>query len=311
MLDVHFRAKKLIEALVSVQRRTRQVGRNTLARFQDIHEGRADGQVVLRRGRAGAASPTLCHTVLYHRDGYPTAAPRRLDQDSRRRGDRPAGRCGQGARGELPRRWLDLDLRDDQSRRRRLHEHRGQRLRHPGRRGRPGLQTIRYQQAGDNAGPRVDSDPGLPWGGSAQHRHGVEGHYGDADCGRGDRDSESRSQTARPSASTSTRPRRAPASLSASSSGNFPARLKFLRTAATEGSRIQALVTRYSLAYPGVRFQLTIDGSLAFSSPGSGSLREAIAAVYRTEIGEGDAGDRGVRTRGAGRGGCQGPRRAA
>ena len=67
---------------------------------------------------------------------------------------------------------------------------------------------------------------------------------------------------------------------------SFPARLKFLRTAATEGSRIQALVTRYSLAYPGVRFQLTIDGSLAFSSPGSGSLREAIAAVYRAEIGE-------------------------
>ena len=61
---------------------------------------------------------------------------------------------------------------------------------------------------------------------------------------------------------------------------NFPARLKFLRTEATEASRIQALVTRYSLAYPCVRFQLTINGSLSFSSPGSGSLREAIAAVY-------------------------------
>ena len=66
----------------------------------------------------------------------------------------------------------------------------------------------------------------------------------------------------------------------------FPARLKFLRTAATEGSRIQTLVTRYSLAYPGVRFQLTIDGSLSFSSPGSGSLREALAAVYRAEVAE-------------------------
>ncbi len=67
---------------------------------------------------------------------------------------------------------------------------------------------------------------------------------------------------------------------------SFPARLKFLRTAATEGSRIQALVTRYSLAYPRVRFQLTIDGSLAFSSPGSGSLRETVAAVYRPEVAE-------------------------
>ena len=67
---------------------------------------------------------------------------------------------------------------------------------------------------------------------------------------------------------------------------SFPARLKFLRTAATEGSRIQTLVTRYSLAYPGVRFQLTIDGSLSFSSPGSGCLREALAAVYRAEVAE-------------------------
>ncbi len=67
---------------------------------------------------------------------------------------------------------------------------------------------------------------------------------------------------------------------------SFPARLKFLRTAATEGSRIQTLVTRYSLAYPGVRFQVTVDGSLSFSSPGSGSLREALAAVYRAEVAE-------------------------
>ena len=61
---------------------------------------------------------------------------------------------------------------------------------------------------------------------------------------------------------------------------NFPARLKFLRTAATEVSRVQSLVTRYALAYPGVRFRLAVDDSVVFSSSGSGDLREAISDVY-------------------------------
>ena len=65
---------------------------------------------------------------------------------------------------------------------------------------------------------------------------------------------------------------------------DFPARRKFLRTTATETSRMQTLVTRYALAYPEVRFQLTVEGSTGFSSPGSGDLREVIAAVYSLEI---------------------------
>ena len=65
---------------------------------------------------------------------------------------------------------------------------------------------------------------------------------------------------------------------------NFPARRKFLRTSATEASRIQSLVTRYALAYPQVRFQLSIDGSTAFSTSGSGDLREAIADVYSPRV---------------------------
>ena len=67
---------------------------------------------------------------------------------------------------------------------------------------------------------------------------------------------------------------------------NFPARRKFLRTPATEASRIQALLTRYLLAYPAVRIQLKADGSTALSSSGSGDLREAISDVYGTQTAE-------------------------
>ena len=65
---------------------------------------------------------------------------------------------------------------------------------------------------------------------------------------------------------------------------NFPARRKFLRSAASENSRIQALVTRYALCYPEVRFVLSAERSAGFSSPGSGHLRDAVAAVYGLEV---------------------------
>ncbi|MEE9247219.1 MAG: DNA mismatch repair endonuclease MutL, partial [Dehalococcoidia bacterium] len=67
---------------------------------------------------------------------------------------------------------------------------------------------------------------------------------------------------------------------------NVPARLKFMKSAATENGRISGLVSRYSLAYPSVRFSLTIDGRASFSSPGTGDLKEALAAVYGPETAE-------------------------
>jgi DNA mismatch repair protein MutL len=67
---------------------------------------------------------------------------------------------------------------------------------------------------------------------------------------------------------------------------NFPARRKFLRTPATETSRIQTLVTRYAMAYPEVRFQLNTERSASFASPGSGDLREALASVYGLKVAE-------------------------
>jgi DNA mismatch repair protein MutL len=64
---------------------------------------------------------------------------------------------------------------------------------------------------------------------------------------------------------------------------NVPARLKFLRTVTTEKRHISALVTRYAMAYPQVRFRLVHDGRLVFKSPGSGSLRDVIIEVYGLE----------------------------
>ncbi len=61
---------------------------------------------------------------------------------------------------------------------------------------------------------------------------------------------------------------------------DFPARRKFLRSATAEASRVQTLTTRFALAYPGVRFQLTIDGSAAFSTLGTGDLREVVSDLY-------------------------------
>ncbi len=67
---------------------------------------------------------------------------------------------------------------------------------------------------------------------------------------------------------------------------NFPARRKFLRSVASETSRIQDLIARYALAYPEVRFRLTVDGSNSLTSLGSGDIREAVAAVYGLKVAE-------------------------
>ncbi len=64
---------------------------------------------------------------------------------------------------------------------------------------------------------------------------------------------------------------------------SFPARLKFLKSTATENGHIGQLVTQYSLAFPEVRFILVIDGRTTFRSPGSGSLREVLGVVYGVE----------------------------
>jgi DNA mismatch repair protein MutL len=65
---------------------------------------------------------------------------------------------------------------------------------------------------------------------------------------------------------------------------NFPARQKFLKSAASETTRIQTVVTRYALAYPEVAFEMESDRGRRFTTPGTGDRREAAAAVYGAEM---------------------------
>jgi len=63
-----------------------------------------------------------------------------------------------------------------------------------------------------------------------------------------------------------------------------PARLKFLKSPATENSHIANIVTRYALAFPEVKFALLIDDRTTLSTPGSGRLIDSIIEVYGSEI---------------------------
>jgi DNA mismatch repair protein MutL len=65
---------------------------------------------------------------------------------------------------------------------------------------------------------------------------------------------------------------------------NVPARLKFLRTEATERKHIDSLIYRYAMAYPRLRFSLLNDGRLTFQSLGSGELYDVLIKVYGLEV---------------------------
>ena len=65
---------------------------------------------------------------------------------------------------------------------------------------------------------------------------------------------------------------------------NVPARLKFLKTDNTERRHIEALVTRYALAYPEVRWQLLVDGTPSLSTSGNGDRREVLSSLYGVDI---------------------------
>ncbi len=65
---------------------------------------------------------------------------------------------------------------------------------------------------------------------------------------------------------------------------NVPARLKFLKQDATERQQIEALATRYAMAYPSVRIWLAQDGHPTLQTSGNGSAREVLAAYYGVEI---------------------------
>lgn len=64
---------------------------------------------------------------------------------------------------------------------------------------------------------------------------------------------------------------------------NVPARLKFLKSVNTEKRLIDEFVTRYALAYPGIRFRLSHDGRVTFQTTGQGNTADVLLSVYGPE----------------------------
>jgi DNA mismatch repair protein MutL len=76
---------------------------------------------------------------------------------------------------------------------------------------------------------------------------------------------------------------------------DVPARLKFLKSVATEGAHISDLVSQYSLAYPEIRFELVTDDKVVLQTPGNGSLRDVLVEIYGLKTAEAmiEVGDSG------------------
>ena len=66
--------------------------------------------------------------------------------------------------------------------------------------------------------------------------------------------------------------------------GNLPARRKFLKSNASEGSKVHELVARYAISFANVKFQLTVDGRSTLATPGNDRTRETILALYGAEL---------------------------
>ena len=67
---------------------------------------------------------------------------------------------------------------------------------------------------------------------------------------------------------------------------NVPARLKFLKSDATEVAAIKDVVSAFALLHPQVRFHLTVDSRAAVSTGGDGDRRRALASVYGAAVAE-------------------------
>jgi DNA mismatch repair protein MutL len=65
---------------------------------------------------------------------------------------------------------------------------------------------------------------------------------------------------------------------------NVPARLKFLKSDATEVAAIKDVVGAFAVLHPHVRFHLTIDARVAVSTTGDGDRRRAIGAVFGAPV---------------------------
>jgi DNA mismatch repair protein MutL len=65
---------------------------------------------------------------------------------------------------------------------------------------------------------------------------------------------------------------------------NVPARLKFLKTDVTERRAIDAMLTRYALAYANVRIKLSEGNNVTLQTSGDGDRRAILAALYGVEV---------------------------
>lgn len=65
---------------------------------------------------------------------------------------------------------------------------------------------------------------------------------------------------------------------------NTPVRREFLRSEASEATAVATTVTQYALAYPEVRFTLSIDGRQALQTTGDGDLQGVLIELYGLDI---------------------------
>lgn len=65
---------------------------------------------------------------------------------------------------------------------------------------------------------------------------------------------------------------------------NVPARLKFLKSDATEVAAVKDVVSAFALLHPHVRFHLTVDNRAAVSSTGDGDRRRALHSVFGAQV---------------------------
>ncbi len=65
---------------------------------------------------------------------------------------------------------------------------------------------------------------------------------------------------------------------------NLPVRREFLRSPGVESTAITAVITHYALAYPHIRFQLSIDGKVRIKTNGTGALADVLLAVYGIDV---------------------------
>jgi len=65
---------------------------------------------------------------------------------------------------------------------------------------------------------------------------------------------------------------------------NTPARKKFLKTAATEGSYINEIVIKLALSNPSIAFKLINNNRLVLSTPGNNQLQDTLISLYGQKI---------------------------